>query len=387
MTNFLLRIFVKNYQNTNDPNVRSNIGKLAGVIGIVCNCLLSLIKLITGLITNSVSIVADSVNNLSDTASSVVALLGFRLAQRPADEDHPYGHARYEYLSGLVVSALILLIGAELVKSSISKIINPASVNFSITTFAILICSIIIKLWMSRFFRTLGISINSTTLQATSIDSRNDVVTTSAVLSGYAVNYFFHWNIDGYIGLGVAVFILYSGINIAKESISPLLGKQADQELVNKITSLVLSHEKVLGIHDLLVHDYGPGKCFASVHAELNAAEDPIVCHDIIDHIECDALAELNVNLVIHYDPIITNDEEWNEMQKLTNQIVQAIDYRLSVHDFRIVRESNHKKLTFDVAVPYDMSNQHSEIKQKIDEALLNEKKQYITVIRFDGKA
>ena len=315
-----------------------------------------------------------------------MTLIGFRLAQKPADRDHPYGHARYEYLSGLVVSAMILLIGAELIKSSVNKIIDPAAVEFSAATFAILFISICIKLWMAFFYSSLGKYIGSITLKATSLDSRNDVIATAAVLVGGLVSYFFDLNIDGYVGLAVALFILYSGINIARETISPLLGKRVDAELVENISKLVLSNDKILGIHDLLVHDYGPGQYFASVHAELSAEDDPLVCHDIIDSIECEVFEKLNVHLVIHYDPVLVNDKEWNELKRCVEGIINKIDPELSMHDFRMVRGANQTKLVFDVAVPYFMSSRCQELKQKIDDGLSAEGKHYITVIRFDEK-
>ncbi len=384
MTKLLLRLFIKNHENTEDPAVRASVGKLAGATGIVCNSLLFLGKLIAGLLAGSVAIIADAVNNLSDASSSVVTLLGFRLAQQPADADHPYGHARYEYLSGLIVAVLILVIGVELVKSSVGKIIHPEPIAFSALTVMILIASIAVKLWMSLFFGALGKKIKSTTLSATSVDSRNDVISTAAVLLGCLVGYFFHINIDGIVGLLVALFILYSGINIVKETISPLLGQQADAELVEKIHTLVLSHEKVLGVHDLLVHDYGPGQCFASLHAELSAAEDVLACHEIIDHIENEVRKELHVDLVIHYDPVVTDDAEGNEMRAMLEEIVSEIDPRLSIHDFRM---TDGRKLVFDLAVPYDMGQQYEALQQKIDGSLLEKGKDYTTEIRFDGKA
>lgn len=387
MTEFLLRTFVKDYQNTEKPEVHSAIGKLAGKTGIVCNSLLFAGKLIAGVFSGSVSIVADAINNLSDASSSLITLLGFRLAQRPADEDHPYGHARYEYLSGLVVAALILLVGAELAKASVNKIIEPISVEFTLMTAVILICSIGIKLWMALFYRKLGRRIHSTTLHAASADSRNDVVATAAVLAGGLVGRFFGVNIDGYVGLAVAIFILYSGVMVGKETISPLLGMQADESLVEQISQIVLSHEKILGIHDLLVHDYGPGQCFASVHAELSADEEPLVCHDIIDDIECDVLEQLHVHLVIHYDPVVVNDSEWNEMRQLMEQIIKTINPAISMHDFRLVKGASQTKLVFDLAVPYSRREQYREIKQKIDDKLNEKGKCYTTVIRFDGKA
>lgn len=387
MTELLLRLFVKDYRNVEKPAVRSSIGKLAGIVGIVCNSLLFLFKLIAGLLAGSVSIIADAVNNLSDASSSLVTLIGFKLAQRPADKDHPYGHARYEYLSGFIVSALILVIGFELVKSSVEKIIYPEVVELSVLSVAVLVSSILLKLWMSLFCRSLGRLIGSATLQATSVDSRNDVISTTAVLIGCLMGHFFGLKIDGYVGLAVALFIIYSGIGIAKETISPLLGKKADEKLVKDISELVLSHNKIIGMHDLLVHDYGPGNCFASVHAELSADEDPLVCHDIIDDIERDVLEQLRVHLVIHYDPVVTDDEELNYMRKVVDSIIIDIDSCLSLHDFRMVRGAQHTTLVFDLVIPYSMEKQQFDLKQKIDEGIKSEGEQYDTVICFDKKA
>ena len=387
MTNILLRLFIKNCDDTQNPAIRSSIGKLAGLTGIVCNCLLTVLKLVIGLLVGSMAIIADGVNNLSDAASSLTTLLGFRMAQRPADKQHPYGHARYEYLSGLAVAALILLIGAELVKSSIAKIINPEPIDISAATIALLAASVAVKLWMSGFYKTLGKKINSTALYATSVDSRNDVISTCAVLLGCLVNYLFGLNIDGCVGLAVAIFILYSSVGIAKDTISPLLGQQADDELVDKITELVLSHEKVLGVHDLLVHDYGPGRCYASAHVELSADEDPMACHDIIDDIECDVLEKMNVHFVIHYDPVVQNDAEQNEMRRTVGEIIRELNPAFSIHDFRIVRGSAQSKLVFDLGVPYSMIEKKKEIKERIDAALNERGKKYITIIRFDGIA
>ena len=384
MTNILLKLFIKNCEDTQNPAVRSSIGKLAGI---VCNCLLTVLKLVIGLLVGSMAIIADGVNNLSDAASSLTTLLGFRMAQRPADKQHPYGHARYEYLSGLAVAALILLIGAELVKSSIAKIINPEPIDISAATIALLAASVAVKLWMSGFYKTLGKKINSTALYATSVDSRNDVISTCAVLLGCLVNYLFGLNIDGCVGLAVAIFILYSSVGIAKDTISPLLGQQADDELVDKITELVLSHEKVLGVHDLLGHDYGPGRCYASAHVELSADEDPMACHDIIDDIECDVLEKMNVHFVIHYDPVVQNDAEQNEMRRTVGEIIRELNPAFSIHDFRIVRGSAQSKLVFDLGVPYSMIEKKKEIKERIDAALNERGKKYITIIRFDGIA
>lgn len=384
MTNLLLRLFVKNYDNTDDPAVHTAIGRVAGITGIGCNFLLFVGKLAAGLLTGSISIVADAVNNLSDAASSVVTLVGFQLARRPADREHPYGHARYEYLSGLVVAALILVVGLELAKTSVQKIFHPEEILSSPTTVAILVVSIAVKLWMSRFYRVLGRRIRSVTLEASSADSRNDVITTAAVLAGYLVFRLFHVNIDGYVGLAVALFILWSGIGVARDTISPLLGARADDSLVEKLSNLVLSHEKILGIHDLLVHDYGPGQCFASVHAELSAQEDPLECHFIIDDIEQEALSSLNVHLVIHYDPVVTDDEELNEALRLVRQWIVEIDPRLTVHDFRMVRGARQTNLIFDMAVPYGLDLTTQKVQAVLEEKFRNEGKSYHAIIQMD---
>ena len=372
MTEFLLRMFVRDYRDAESPRVHSAIGKLAGVTGIVCNLLLFVGKLVVGLLAGSLSILADAVNNLSDASSSVVTLLGFRMAQQPADRDHPYGHARYEYLSGLVVAALILLVGAELARSSVEKILHPSPVEFSAALFGVLAAAIAVKVWMSAFFGALGRRIGSTTLKATSVDSRNDVIASSAVLAGCAVEYLAHVNVDGFMGLAVALFILWSGIGIARETISPLLGKRADGALVERISRLVLSHDKVLGIHDLLVHDYGPGQCYASVHVELSAQED--------------ALEQLNVHLVIHYDPVVQNDAERNEMEGELQDILHQVEPRLAMHDFRLVRGAKQTKLVFDLEVPYELMGRRQEFKREIDQALQQRGRDYTTVIRYDGK-
>ena len=384
MTELLMRLFVKNHKNTKDPTVHTAIGKLAGTTGIVCNVLLFALKLVAGLLSGAVSVVADALNNLSDAASSLVALLGFRLAQRPADKDHPFGHARYEYLSGVIVAAMILLIGAELAKTSFGKILHPEPVDFSVLTAVILLGSVAVKLWMTLFYRKLSRFIGSATLKAAAVDSRNDVVTSVAVLVGLAAGWLLQINIDGFVGLAVALFILYSGIGVAKETISPLLGERADGQLVQQINDLVLEEKKVLGVHDLLVHDYGPGKCYASVHVELSAEEDPLVCHDIIDQIECDVLEQLNVHLVIHYDPVVLNDAELEKMRSIVEAIAVGIDPRLSIHDFRLVRGACQTKLVFDLSVPYELCHQRMALKEQIDAQLQSGNEDYVTVIRFD---
>ena len=385
MTRLLLKLFVKNHNNTSDPKVRSAYGKLAGIVGILCNILLFAGKLIVGILSGAVSVTADAVNNLTDASSSVVTLLGFKLAERPADQEHPYGHARIEYLSALGVAALILIIGVELAKGAWEKIVNPAAVTVSPVVIGVLIASVLLKLWMSLFCNSLGKKIDSKALEATATDSRNDVISTLAVLCSLLLSHFFQWNIDGYIGMAVALFIIWSGCSLAKETISPLLGESANEELVASIRDLILSHEGILGIHDLLVHDYGPGQRFASVHAEMDAQADPLLCHDILDDIERDAMDQLRIHLVVHYDPIVTNDQELSHMKVLVEQEVKAIDSTLSIHDFRMVRGVKHTNLIFDLVIPFQFKGRESEFKNRIDERVQFENKKYYTVITFDS--
>ena len=387
MTNLLLRLFVKDADDT-DPRYRAGVGKLSGAVGIACNLLLFALKLIVGTLAASVSITADAMNNLSDATSSIVTLLGFRLAEKPADEDHPYGHARYEYLTGLAVAALILGIGFELGKGSVEKILNPAATRITIITGAVLLGSIGVKLWLAVFNRKLGRLINSSALEATAADSRNDVIATAAVLAAGVIEQITDWRIDGFIGLGVAVFILWSGLGLARQTISPLLGENADPELRKRIIALVDACPEVLGYHDLMVHDYGPGKRFASLHVEMDKDEDPLHCHELIDEMERQCLKILGVHLVIHYDPVVTNDPELDRMRELVGSILQVRDSRLSIHDFRMVPGWEHTNLIFDVAMPEDLRGQEKTI-QKALEAALNGlgRGTYHTVITFDPES
>ena len=382
MTKLLLRLFVK---DPDTPDGRARVGSLAGAVGILCNLLLFLGKVTAGLLSGSVAIAADGWNNLTDAASSIVTLLGFRFSRKPADAHHPFGHARAEYLSGLCVAVLILFIGTELARGSVDKILEPKPVEFTAVTFGVLAASIAVKLWMSLFVGKLSRLIDSKALAATSVDSRNDVIATSAVLLSCLVGHFFRLRIDGWTGLAVAVFILRSGYVIARETVSILLGEQADRELVERLQSLVLRHEGILGIHDLLIHDYGPGRCFASAHVELSAEEDPLVCHEIIDHLECDALEELNVRLVIHFDPVAVNDAEWERLHSVVEQIVAEIDPQLSVHSFRLVRTQSVPRLVFDVSIPYGMTGQEPQLRDRITDALEQRGERCRTVVRFDG--
>lgn len=388
MTKLLLRIFVRDSHKTESPAVRSGIGKLSGAVGIVCNLLLAVGKLIVGILSGSVAITADAMNNLSDAASSVVTLAGFKLAEKPADSEHPYGHARFEYLSGLAVAALILVIGFELAKSSVEKIFNPTPVSLSVPMIAVLVGSILVKLWLCLFNRRLGKLIDSSTLLATSADSRNDVISTAAVLAAALIQLFTSWQIDGFIGLGVAIFILYSGISLGKDTISPLLGEAASPEMRKWIIDTVTSDPRVLGYHDLMVHDYGPGQRFASIHVEMDQREDPLLCHEIIDDIERLCLEKHNIHLVIHYDPVVTGDTELEEMRNQVIAILRTIDSRLSIHDFRMVKGTGHSNLIFDIALPQDLTGQEKQIQQQLNNALAALDQGILnTVITFDPEA
>ena len=385
MTNWLLRTFIKNSDHSEDPKVRAAIGILSGIVGIVCNVLLCGGKLAVGIATGSVSITADAMNNLSDATSSVVTMLGFRLAERPADEEHPFGHARYEYLSGLAVSALILIIGVELAKSSLDKVLHPAAVEFGWTTAAVLVGSILVKLWMSLFNTRLSKTIHSATLAATAADSRNDVITTSAVLLAALIEHFTAFRADGWMGLAVSCFILYSGVGLAKDTISPLLGENTDPELREKIVDNIRACPKVLGFHALMVHAYGPGQRFASIHVEMDRREDPMECHEIIDDLERECLKSHGVHLVIHYDPVVTNDPELDRMHVRVEQLLHTYDIRLGVHDFRMVPGKGHVNLIFDVVLPTDLRGQEADITAALEKALnQGSGVTYYPVITFD---
>ena len=389
MTKLLLRLFVKNHENGADPAVRAKTGKLSGIVGILANAVLCAGKLVIGTLSGSVSITADAMNNLSDAASAIVTLIGFKLAERPADEDHPYGHARYEYLSGLAVAAIVLLIGFELAKTSFDKILHPESVTFSIPLVIVLVGSVLVKLWLSLFNTTLGKHIDSATLLATAADSRNDVISTLAVLAAALVEKFTGYRVDGYMGMAVALFILYSAVGLAKETISPLLGESASPELCRVIAEVMDSEPRVLGYHDLMVHDYGPGQRFGSLHVEMDQAEDPLACHELIDDLERLCLEKHNIHLVIHYDPVVVGDPEQDSLRKTIYEALQSVDSRLNLHDFRMVRGANHTNLIFDIGLPVDLNGKENLIGKTIDGALADrgDNMKYYTVITFDAEA
>lgn len=370
MTSILIKRFVKNHEDIKNPVVRAAYGKLAGGVGIVCNLILFLLKLVIGMVSGSVSITADAVNNLSDASSSIISLLGFKLAERPADAEHPYGHGRYEYLSGLSVAVLIIVIGVEILKNGIDKILNPTKVEFSIALVVILIFSILLKLWMMIFNKNAGKRISSSTLMATAADSRNDVISTGAVLIGAIISHTTALELDGFIGVGVAVFILISGFRLIKEMIDPMLGSAPDEEMVKKIRDKIIEYPGVLGIHDLIVHDYGPSRQFASVHVEMAAEVDVIQSHDTIDNIESDFREKENINLIIHYDPVLTKDPLTNELKTAVSGIIKNTYPAFSIHDFRVVPGTTHTNLVFDCVVPFEEKMSDKDIKIAISKSV-----------------
>ena len=388
MTKWLLRCFVPNWQDTAQTAVRTAVGKLSGAVGVVCNLVLFALKLAVGTLSGSVSITADAMNNLSDATSAIVTLVGFKLAEKPADEDHPYGHARFEYLSGLAVAAMIVVIGFELGKTSVEKIFQPTAVSLTLPMAAVLVGSVLIKLWLCLFNGWLAKHIGSAALEATAADSRNDAISTAAVLVAAVVEYFTSWKLDGFMGLAVALFILYSGVMLAKDTISPLLGETASPELRELILGVIRDEEMVLGYHDLLVHDYGPGQRFASIHVEMDRREDPLVCHERIDNLERACLEQHNIHLVIHYDPIVTGDQELDRLQETVRGILAGYDSRITIHDFRMVAGQGHTNLIFDMALPAELMGSSRQVKQYLDDALRQqEARTYYTVITFDMAA
>ncbi|MBQ4124127.1 cation transporter, partial [bacterium] len=364
-TKLLIKLFIKNADATT-PKGRELFGRLAGAVGIICNLILSIMKLIIGTVTNSVSITADATNNISDAGSSIVTLVGFRLSGKPADKDHPYGHARIEYISSLIISFIILLIGCSIFKESVIKIFKPEESLFNIATVIILVASILVKLWLSVFNTYLGKQIDSKALEATAIDSRNDVITTTAVLIASVISHFTGFNLDGYMGVIVSIFILISGINLVKETLNPLLGQPPTKEMFESIEKKILSYDNVLGVHDLMVHSYGPNTYFASAHIEMDAKIDVLVCHDIMDQIERDFKSDLNIHLVVHLDPTILDSPEINELKEMVNDIICEIDRELTFHDFRVVMGEENKNVLFDVVVPPEYKFSDEELEKMI---------------------
>lgn len=384
MTNLLIKLFVKDYHNTSNIRVRQSYGKFAGIVGIVSNLLLFVIKIITGMLFHSISITADAVNNLSDSSSSLITMMGFKISGKPADVEHPYGHARMEYISGLIVSFIILVLGFELIKSSIDKIINPEEAEFSILSIVVLVIAILFKLWQCMFYQKIGKIIDSTTIMATSVDSRNDILATSGVLAATITTRLTGINLDGYMGAVVALFIMVSGARLVMDTVSPLLGTAPSRELVDSIYKKILSYDGIIGLHDLTVHSYGAGQCYASVHCEVPAEVDIMVSHDIIDNIERDFLKERGIHLVIHLDPIVTNDEKTNKLKAVVEKLIEDISPKIQMHDFRVVWGVSHSNLIFDVIMPFDSQWSDDELIKLISDKIHTINASYEPVITVD---
>ena len=384
MSKLFKKLFIKNYQDTANPTVRASYGTAAGVLGILANIVLFACKLVIGILSGSVAVVADAINNLTDFMTSIVTLIGFRLSSRPADKEHPYGHSRIEHVTALIVAFIILYIGIEVGRTSIDKIINFSPTDFSYLTIAVLAFAIIVKLALSFIFKDLGKSINSDALFAMSTDSRNDVISTSVVLLSAIIAMITDLSLDGYLGVLVAVFIIVSSIKLIKETIDPLLGTPPEKDLVIKVEEKIKSYPQILGIHDLVIHKYGPLKTFASVHIEVSSTDDIMDSHDLADNVERDFFNELGISLVCHLDPIAINDPETTAMKEHVYETLRKLDKNLSMHDFRVVHGKNHTNLIFDVVLPFDVKYTELDIKNLIREDLKNFDKQYYAVIEFD---
>lgn len=368
MVTFLSRWLIRDYDRPEDPEVRRKYGVLCGCVGIGLNILLFLAKFFAGTISGSIAITADAFNNLSDAGSSLVTIVGFKLAGQKPDPSHPFGHGRMEYLSGLAVSVLILLMGFELLQSSVDKIRAPEPIEFSWLSVVILLLGIAGKLYMSYYNRAVGNKINSAAMKATAADSLSDSISTTAVLAATLIAHFFSVNIDGWVGVAVACFILYAGYNAARDTIDPLLGQAPDPELVAEVEKTVLSFPPIQSIHDMIVHDYGPGRLMISLHAEVPADGDLLEMHDTIDLVEQTLREKFHCDAVIHMDPIVTNDEQVLKMRGKMCQLVQVIDKRITVHDFRMVTGPTHTNLIFDVACPFDVKQTDADIKRQVEE-------------------
>lgn len=384
MIQYLVKLFIKDYENTQDVNVRQSYGVLSGVLGIICNLLLFAIKSIAGVLSGAISIMADAFNNLSDAGSSVVTLIGFKLAGKPADKEHPFGHGRVEYLAGLFISAAIMLVGWQLGVTSFQKILHPEPLSYSFISVGILVVSIIVKLWMASYNRYLGNKIQSTTMKATAADSLSDCVATTAVLLSIGISYFFHWNVDGATGLIVSVFIFIAGINSMKDTIQPLLGQEPDKVFVKNIEDMVARYEEIIGIHDMIVHDYGPGRVMVSLHAEIPYDMDIMKAHDMIDELEMEIKKELCCDITIHMDPIINDNTTINEMKEKVLGIIKSIDDTLDMHDFRMTVGPMRTNLIFDVVVPYDCKKTEEEIRTIIREEVVKMEGNYYARVQID---
>ena len=385
MIAFLIRVFVKDSDNLNDPKVRIRFGKFASITGMFCNVVLFACKLAVGLLSGSIAIVSDSFNNLSDAATCFINLFGFLLSGKPADRDHPFGHGRIEYITGLIMSFLIALIGFEFFRTSIDRIAHPTALVFSPVIAGVLIGSIVIKGWMFVFYRKVGKRIGSQTIIAASVDSYSDIAITLVTLISLIISVYFKITIDGYVGVGVSIFVLYSGFNVARDALSPLFGNEPDQAVVDKLKDLLTSDSNVLGVHDVIVHDYGPGRMIASAHVEVSSACNFMEIHDTVDLLEKQIGDQMHIPITIHMDPIDMNDAATKEIRQSVTNIVHSLSDKLSIHDFRMVPGITHTNLIFDIAVPFEYALSDEEIRQKIQEELVKiYPSVFYLVIQFD---
>lgn len=386
MTDLILRIFVRDHKNTEDPAVRDKCGRVTGAVGIVTNFLLFLMKIIVGTVFHSVSVTADAVNNLTDSGSSVVTLIGFKMASKPADEKHPFGHARIEYLSGVIVSFIVIFLGLQLGMSSIEKILTPEENALTPVALVVLVISILAKLWQCLFYRKVGRMIKSESVEATSKDSRNDVIATSVVLLGAVITMLTGVNLDGYMGAAVALFIVFSGVQLTISTADPLLGQAPEGELVQTITEKMLSYPGIIGMHDLAVHNYGVGRCFASAHCEVDAKNDILVSHDLIDNIERDFSRDLGIHMVIHLDPVIVGDARTDALHRKVQSLVTALYPTVTIHDFRVIWGVTHSNIVFDAAVPFAVKDSDAVITQKLEAEIQKLDPDYRTVVTIDRR-
>ena len=379
-TKLLIKRVTLESENYDSPTTRRKLGMLSGTVGIICNLMLSIGKFFAGILTSSIAISADAFNNLSDAVSSIITLICFKTSNSPADKDHPFGYGRIEYISGLIVSIAIIFMGIEFIKSSIEKLFNPQDITSSKTAIVILVVSMIIKLWLSLFNRKIGNIINSTAMKATAFDSLGDAIITSTLLVGMVINYFTGFSIDAYLGIGVALFITFTGISMIKETLNPLLGQSPDPEFVKKIYEIVDSFPEILGIHELTVHNYGPGKSLISFHAEVSSKSSIMEIHDKIDTLEKELKDKLNCHTTIHMDPIVVDDEIVNEMKEKISALVKLIDQNAKVYDLRIV-PGNSPTLIFQISLPYEINKTDDEISESVIESLKKIEPNYECII------
>lgn len=378
--NFLVRRFIKNYQDTKDANVRTNVGKLSGIVGIFSNLFLFVIKFMIGTIVHSVSIQADGVNNLTDAGSNIISILSFHLANKPADKDHPFGHERTETIASLFVGILILVLGFETAKESISKVIHPGSIDFRIASVIILLISIIVKFWMYAYNKKLSKTYDSSLLEATALDSISDVCGTTAVLVSTLLSPVLHFNLDGYMGIVVSGIILYGAYGLLRDMINSLIGEAPDPELVYNIVNRIMAHPAILGVHDMMLHNYGPNKIFASAHVEVDSSKDIFETHDHIDNIEREVKENMNIDLVLHMDPVKVNDPETELYRAKVVEAIHQIDPKWGFHDFRIVSGPTHVNLVFDLVIPFEEKYSQEEIEDMLLKHIQSDKKIYFVL-------